>query len=408
MVLENGTGASKEEIKKRVSDARDLMRAGELDVLLVIGRSFYDRMGSLTYLTNHFPPFPPGAFSETVRGMGHGVLVLPLEEEPLLFVDHRNYRRDMVHVEKVQVEANISAGLVNQLERLGAQGARVGIAGEDIMPATMYIDLTTALPDAQFSNANALVEQLRARKSETEVAYLKRAAEIVETGYTAIFDAIRPGVSESDLCAEGHAAGMRAGADFVRYVRVHSGPWASWGSRWPQATQRKLEAGDLIRFDYVGAVEGYGFDVNRTAVVPGKKLEKSVEEMLELTIATSEAAMGAVHAGAKASDVHEAASRFLDDNANGAGQYLFPMAGHGIGLETVEAPIIRPDNAMVLERNMVLCVEPQFVLPEVGGTNIEQMVLVTDDGCELLTTTTTRPWANEASVRSRQADEIAR
>ena len=393
MVLENGTGASREEIQKRISDSRDLMRAQEIDVLLVIGRSFYDRMGSLTYLTNHFPPFPPGAFSETVRGMGHGVLVLPLEEEPLLFVDHRNYRREMVHVEKVQVEANISAGLVNQLERLGAQGARVGIAGEDIMPATMYIDLTTALPDAQFSNANALVEQLRARKSETEVAYLKRAAEIVETAYTAIFDAIRPGVSESDLCAEGHAAGMRAGADFVRYVRVHSGPWASWGSRWPQATQRKLEAGDLIRFDYVGAVEGYGFDVNRTAVVPGKKLDKGVEEMLELTIATSEAAMGAVQAGARASDVHEAASRFLDDNANGAGQYLFPMAGHGIGLETVEAPIIRPDNAMVLERNMVLCVEPQFVLPEVGGTNIEQMVLVTDDGCELLTTTTTRPWA---------------
>ena len=393
MVLENGTGASREEIQKRISDSRDLMRAEELDVLLVIGRSFYDRMGSLTYLTNHFPPFPPGAFSDTVRGMGHGVLVLPLEEEPLLFVDHRNYRREMVHVENVQVEANISAGLVNQLKRLGAQGARVGVAGEDIMPATMYIDLTTALPDAQFSNANALVEQLRARKSETEVAYLKRAAEIVETGYTAIFDAIRPGVSESDLCAEGHAAGMRAGADFVRYVRVHSGPWASWGSRWPQATQRKLEAGDLIRFDYVGAVEGYGFDVNRTAVVPGKKLDKSVEEMLELTIATSEAAMGAVQAGARASDVHEAASRFLDDNANGAGQYLFPMAGHGIGLETVEAPIIRPDNAMVLERNMVLCVEPQFVLPEVGGTNIEQMVLVTDDGCELLTQTTTRPWA---------------
>ena len=121
MVLENGTGASREEIQKRISDSRDLMRAGELDVLLVIGRSFYDRMGSLTYLTNHFPPFPPGAFSETVRGMGHGVLVLPLEEEPLLFVDHRNYRREMVHVENVQVEANISAGLVNQLKRLGAR-----------------------------------------------------------------------------------------------------------------------------------------------------------------------------------------------------------------------------------------------------------------------------------------------
>ncbi len=368
------------------------MRARGIEILIVIGRSFYDRMGSLTYLTNHFPPFPPGAFSDTVRGMGHGLLILPLEDPSLLFVDHRNYRSEMVHIENVRVEANISAAVVGQLKKLAGKGVRVGIAGEDIMPATMYIDLTTALPDVSFENANSLVEQLRANKSQAEVEYLKRAAEVVEAGYSAIFDAIRPGVRESDLCAEGHAAGMRAGADFVRYVRVHSGPWASWGSRWPQATQRKLEAGDLIRFDYVGAIEGYGFDVNRTAVVPGKALSPGVEEMLELTIATSEAAVGAVRAGATAADIHRAASRFLDENADGAGQYLYPMAGHGIGLETVEAPIIRPDNDMILEENMVLCVEPQFVLPEVGGTNIEQMVLVTGEGSELLTRTTTRPW----------------
>ena len=393
MTLENGEGASREEVESRIAAARALMRAEGLDALLVIGRSFYDRMGSLAYLTNHFPPFPPGAFSDAVRGMGHGALVLPLEEAPTLFVDHRNYRGDMVRVDDARVEANMSAALVKRLERLGAADARVGVAGEDIMPATMYIDLISALPEARFSNANALVERLRARKSEAEVAYLRRAAEIVEAGYAAIFEAIRPGARESDLCAEGHAAGMRAGADFVRYVRVHSGPWASWGSRWPQATQRRVEAGDLIRFDYVGAVEGYGFDVNRTAVVPGRPLEKKVEAMLELTVAASEAALAAVRAGAAASDVHAAASRFLDENADGAGRYLFPMAGHGIGLETVEAPIIRPDNDALLERNMVLCVEPQFVLPDAGGVNVEQMALVGEEGCELLTRTTTRPWA---------------
>lgn len=392
MVIESGTGIAKEEIRKRIADTRKLMREQRLDALLVIGRSFYDRMGSLTYLTNHFPPFPPGAFSPAVRGMGHGLLVLPLEAEPVLFVDHRNYRSEMVHIDEVRVEANISAAAVGQLQSIGAEKARVGIAGEDIMPATMYIDLTTALPGIEFSNANALVEKLRANKSPAEVEYLKRAAQIVEAGYAAIFAAIKPGVRESDLCAEGHAAGMRAGADFVRYVRVHSGPWVSWGSRWPQATQRKVEAGDLIRFDYVGAIEGYGFDVNRTAVVPGKALEHKVEEMLELTVSTTEAAMGAVRTGSTAADVHRAASDFLDENASGAGQYLFPMAGHGIGLETVEAPIIRPDNDMVLEEDMVLCVEPQFVLPEVGGTNVEQMVLVTHEGFELLTHAPTRSW----------------
>ena len=154
MVIESGTGIAKEEILKRIADARGLMRGQGLDVLLVIGRSFYDRMGSLTYLTNHFPPFPPGAFSAAVRGMGHGLLVLPLEGAPVLFVDHRNYRREMVHIDEVRVEANISAATIGQLQRIGAGKARVGIAGEDIMPATMYIDLTTALPGVEFSNAD--------------------------------------------------------------------------------------------------------------------------------------------------------------------------------------------------------------------------------------------------------------
>ena len=171
MVIENGTGISKEEIENRISRARESMRIRGTEILIVIGRSFYDRMGSLTYLTNHFPPFPPGAFSETVRGMGHGLLILPLEESPVLFVDHRNYRSEMVHIENVRMEANISAGVVGQLKKLAGKGVRAGIAGEDIMPATMYIDLTTALPDVSFKNANSLLEQMRANKSQAEVEY---------------------------------------------------------------------------------------------------------------------------------------------------------------------------------------------------------------------------------------------
>lgn len=392
MVIESGTGMSKKEIQDRLSRARALMEEERLDVLLVIGRSFYDRMGSLTYLTNHFPPFPPGAFSDRVRGMGHGLLVLPCEDEPVLFVDHRNFRREMVHIEDVRPESNISLAVLNLLKHLGAEKGRIGISGEDIMPATMYRDLTEALSEARFSNANALVDRMRSSKSPAEVSYLKGAAEIVEAGYKAIFAAIKPGAKESDLCAEGHAAGMRAGADFVRYVRVHSGPWSSWGSRWPQATQRQLKPGDVIRFDYVGAFEGYGFDVNRTAVVPGKKLDPKVEKMLELCAGATEAAVCAVRAGIKASDIHRAGSDYLDENADGGGQYMFPMAGHGIGLETVEAPLILPDNLDVLEAGTVICVEPQFSLPDVGGANVEQMVLVTDEGCELLSLTSTRPW----------------
>ncbi|MFQ5675598.1 MAG: aminopeptidase P family N-terminal domain-containing protein, partial [bacterium] len=130
MVKESGTGVSKEVIQKRLARARRLMEEQSLDVLLVIGRSFYDRMGSLTYLTNHYPPFPPGAFSEKVRGMGHGLLVLPASGGPILFVDHRNFRREMVHIEDVRPESNISSAAVNQLKELDAGKAQIGIAGE--------------------------------------------------------------------------------------------------------------------------------------------------------------------------------------------------------------------------------------------------------------------------------------
>tara|TARA_Y100000588_G_C14227026_1_gene913624 strand:+ start:461 stop:1645 length:1185 start_codon:yes stop_codon:yes gene_type:complete len=393
MVLENGIGVTKEEIKSRLEKTRVLMKKEKIEFLIVIGRSFYDRMGSLAYLTNHFPPFPPGAFSSTVRGMGHGVLLLPLDSKPLLLVDHRNFREDMVRIEDVRVETNFSSSIINCLKiffhnKIGT----VGIAGEDIMPATMYIDLKSNLDKVNFVNANNIIEELRSEKSPTEIAYLRKAAKIVEFAYQNISEAIKPGVRESDLCAEGHAAGMKAGADFVRYVRVHSGPWSSWGSRWPQATQRKIEPGDLIRFDYVGAVEGYGFDVNRTFIVPGKKIDVRILEMLELTVEVTKSAISAVQPGIPVSEIHKKASEKLDEEIPGGSRHLFPMAGHGIGLETVENPIIRPDNEQNLKKNMVLCIEPQFVIPEIGGTNIEQMILITDEGSEVLTQTPVRTW----------------
>jgi Xaa-Pro aminopeptidase len=393
MVIENGTGVSKEEVNSRLQKTRILMEKEKIEFLIVIGRSFYDRMGSLAYLTNHFPPFPPGAFSPTVRGMGHGVLLLPLDSNPLLLVDHRNFREDMVHIDDVQVETNFSKAIIDYLEQgLQKKNGRVGIAGEDIMPATMYIDLKQNLDNVNFVNSNYIVEQLRSEKTPVEIKYLRKAAKITEFAYKSIFAAIKPGVRECDLCAEGHAAGMKAGADFVRYVRVHSGPWSSWGSRWPQATQRKIESGDLIRFDYVGAVEGYGFDVNRTFVVPGKKINAKISKMLELTVEVLRSAVSAVKPGIAVSDIHKKASEKLDEEIPEGSKYLFPMAGHGIGLETVENPIIRPDNDEKVKKNMVLCIEPQFVIPEVGGTNIEQMLLITDTGNEILTNTPVRTW----------------
>jgi hypothetical protein len=92
----------------------------------------------------------------------------------------------------------------------------------------------------------------------------------------AAFEAIqREGVTEREVCAAGTAACLRAGADFVRYFRVHSGPWSAAGSRWPQAMDRPIRAHEVVVLDAIGAVGGYGFDVNRTAVKGGQRTSTS-------------------------------------------------------------------------------------------------------------------------------------
>ena len=99
-------GISRDEILERQVRTRELANQKQLDALLVVGRSAYDRPGHLAYLTNHFPPFPSTPFTQTDRGMGYGILFLPVDGNSTLLVDRPSeaaLRRDMVAVDEVQV-----------------------------------------------------------------------------------------------------------------------------------------------------------------------------------------------------------------------------------------------------------------------------------------------------------------
>jgi Xaa-Pro dipeptidase len=194
-------------------------------------------------------------------------------------------------------------------------------------------------------------------------------------------------VNERAVCAAGTSACLLAGADFVRYFRVHSGPYSAWGSRWPQATDRRIATGDIVALDAIGAVAGYAFDVNRTAVCGRPSIDQ--RRMLDAGLAASDAAVQAVVAGASIADVVAAGRRVIEKA--GFGPYASASTGHGIGLETVEAPMLTP-GAGSLETGMVLCVEPGIFQPGLGGCSTEHMVAVTDGGAQALTTLSGRLW----------------
>jgi len=389
--MSEAPGIGRAEILDRQDRARaEAARAG-YDALLAVSRSFYDRPGDVAYLTNHFPPFPSTVFSEHNRGMGHAIFLLPVRGEPTLLTDTRGHRPELVPVADVRRAADLGEATVDLLRERGLERGRIGLVGDDVLPAALDRGIAAALPDLRLEPEREIVAGMRRIKSPAEEALLRRAARCADAGLNAAVATLRGGepVSERDVCAAGIAAAMRAGADFVRYFRVHSGPWSAAGSRWPQALDRRIEPGDVVEFDVVGAYQGYQFDVNRvTALAP---LDAERRALLELAEEAVDRAVAACAAGARIADVVAAADAVIGRTRFAA--HTGAMMGHGIGLETVELPYVQRDGPDELRPGMTLCIEPGIFVPGWAGAAIEQEVIIRDGGPpEVITPTATRLW----------------
>ena len=231
---------------------------------------------------------------------------------------------------------------------------------------------------------------MRQIKSTAELALMRRAALCADAALTVAVDMIRAGgVTEREVCASAIAAGMRAGADFVRYFRVHSGPWSAAGSRWPQAMDRQIGRGEIVALDAIGAYQGYQFDVNRTTVCGAPDTERL--QMLETVLEATNKAVEACVAGARIGHIASAATAVADRSpfANAMGATM----GHGIGLETVELPYIQPGDLTELRPGMTLCIEPGIFVPDWAGASIEMEVIIRESGLpEVITPTPGRLW----------------
>lgn len=388
--LEEVPPISPEEIRGRQERARQAAAGAGYDALLVVGRSFYDRPGDLAYLTNHFPPFPTTVFSEGNRGMGHAIFLLPVTGEPVLLTDARKHRPDLVVVDDVRAAGDLGAGLIDLLKETYLEDGTIGLAGDDILPAAIDRQLLQELPGLTLEPEPRIVAALRAIKTPGELDLLRRAALCADAALmTANAMIRRGGVTEREVCAEAIAAAMLAGADFVRYFRVHSGPWSTFGSRWPQAMNRMIEPGEVVALDAIGAYQGYGFDVNRTTVCG--KPDAETRRLLETTLEATNAAVAAIRPGVPVSRIADAAVEVMERGRYG--DYFGGMLGHGIGLETVELPYLKVGEPTELQPNMVICVEPGLSIPNVAGAAIEQEVIVhTHAPAEIITPTPSNLW----------------
>lgn len=236
-----------------------------------------------------------------------------------------------------------------------------------------------------FRPTTAVVEQARAVKDASEIATLREAARRLDDVVRAAIGAVRAGVRERDVAAAIESALREAGYERPAFdTIVASGPHSALPHH--RAGERMLGSGDLVVLDFGGVLDGYCSDLTRTVAIG--PLSPEARGLYAAVYEAQQAAVAAVRPGVETTAVDAAARQVLE--ARGLGAAFGHGTGHGLGLEIHEEPRItrpRSDLAPVpLVPGMVFTIEPGAYLSGFGGVRIEDDVLVTEDGCEVLTT----------------------
>jgi Xaa-Pro aminopeptidase len=286
----------------------------------------------------------------------------------------------LANLEIVQVDEGFDAALRARL--LAVDARRVIFEGAHTTVATLARWQTGG--GWEWLSPGLLVEPIRVRKDEHELAVLRRAGVLLSGVADRLSEWVQAGRTEREVAADIDLALVRAGFTKPAFdTIVASGP----NSARPHARpgERKLTGGDLVVLDFGGVLDGYCVDLTRMAAVG--RVGPEAESLYGAVRLAHAAALDTIRAGIPAVRVDAAARQVLEDK--GLGAAFVHGTGHGLGLEVHEAPRVSrlspPEE--VLEAGMVCTVEPGAYVPGLGGVRLEDDVVVTETGAELLTTT---------------------
>lgn len=262
-------------------------------------------------------------------------------------------------------------------EMLSAVEGKVGFEGQTLA-YTAFEKLAGAVR-ADLVPTQELVEGQRKIKDQNEIASMHKAAQVADAVFGEIRLEIKPGMSETDLAARIDFLLRRRSTDVPPFKTiVASGERASLPHAQP--TDKKIAKGDLLTLDFGGSIDGYCSDLTRTVVV-GKASSKQ-REVYQIVLDANLKALAGIKAGTRGNEADTLARQHIE--AKGYGERFGHSLGHGVGLEVHEEPRLSQKNAEPLEPGMVATVEPGIYIPGWGGVRIEDLVVIEDQGCRLL------------------------
>jgi Xaa-Pro aminopeptidase len=315
---------------------------------------------------------------------GSAGFLLISEHEKVFFSDSR-YRRqaqEQVKGAKVVIARNAVLKAVGDWIRDRRKRWKLGIEAEHLTVAERKRLLDLLPSGLRLQTVSPLVERARMVKDEEELQLIRAAVQLGARLFDRALEVIKPGVKEVEVAAEMEYQARRVGAEGMSFPTIIA---SGARSALPhgRATEQCIAPGGFVVCDFGVILDGYCSDQTRTVWV-GLELDKARSAYYAVK-AAQEAAVAAVRPGVTTGDVDSAARKVLA--RAGFGRYFTHSTGHGVGLEIHEPPRVAATQTEVLKPGMVITIEPGIYFPGEWGIRIEDMVAVTDSGCEVLTPT---------------------
>jgi len=308
-----------------------------------------------------------------------------------LFTDGRYTAQAKSEAHGLRVVVDKKSAAVLALEWLVQRKAKrcVFDAGHTTVAALeqMRKAVPTGIRQKFFVAADGLVARLRQVKDATEIAKIRRAAALGCSLFEGMLQYVVPGATENEIAAQLEFAARMAGAEGMSFETIIA---SGKRSALPhgRASSSKLPRRGFVTMDFGVLLDGYCSDMTRTVHL-GKGKERELD-VYHSVLEAQNAAVAAVAAGVSCGDVDEAARSVLKRDK--LAKWFSHSTGHGVGLEIHEGPRIAAKQEQKLEAGMVITIEPGVYLPGEFGIRIEDMVLVTAKGCEVLTAASPKAW----------------
>ena len=390
-----------DEYRARSQRLREEMEERDLDAVLVTAKEnvvYFSGLETVGWDSKHRPL---GCL--LTRDDRDPVLVIP---ESLAYVAEVTSWVDDVRLwggfKRSGIATDPVVGIAQAIKDRGLERSRLGLE----LGYGMRINMSQAdleqlkglLPNADLVDAGEAIWAVRMIKSEAEIKVMRRVCTATCAAFQVGFDAMRGGMTERELASIILAEMTRQTTYRAGFIGIRSGPLKYTMMNVPPFERKVLEPGDLVVVDGGAVFRDYWGDMMRMASIGEPTPDQ--RRFFEADLAAQRAGMAKVRPGASAGEICAACLEVIQDA--GLGEYApsLERVGHGLGLDVHEPPSLALGSDVEIQAGMILTVEPIFSdMPEytIGNFAMEQIVLVTDDGYELLTPFTDELWVAPAA-----------